>query len=102
MRFLLLVRAVPVLAVLVVAGCGGGHARAHPKPRPPMPSVREEGPFGLGADRYWLYRPARGAPRAVVIFLHGLDTSELTPRNHRPWLRQLAAEGDAVGYPRYE
>ena len=39
----------------------------------------------------------------MVVFLHGLaDDVESTPANHLPWLRHLAARGDAVLYPRFE
>ncbi len=73
----------------LVAGCGSGSKPA------------EEGPFGAGADQYWLYRPD-GKPRAVVVFLHGLHELELTPKNHIRWLEHLAEQGNAVVYPRYE
>jgi pimeloyl-ACP methyl ester carboxylesterase len=85
-------RLIPVgLAALVLAGCGGAHG----------PRVRVEGPIGQKADAYWLFRPT-GHVRAVVVFLHGLDDSELIPANHRAWLRHLALQGDAVVYPKYE
>jgi pimeloyl-ACP methyl ester carboxylesterase len=60
-----------------------------------------QGPIGKGADAYYLYR-STGKARAVVVYLHGLDETELSPANHRPWLWHLAREGDAVVYPRYE
>jgi hypothetical protein len=86
-------RAAALLVVLAVgaAGCGGGS----------LSRAKEEGPFGKAADQYWLFLPA-GKPKAVVLFLHGLDESELRPGNHLGWLRHLSAEGDAVVYPRYE
>jgi poly(3-hydroxybutyrate) depolymerase len=62
---------------------------------------RQLGPFGKGGDRYWLWQ-AHGKPKAVVVFLHGLDTHELTPANHVPWIEHLVRKGDAVVYPRYE
>ena len=65
------------------------------------PEPRMLGPFGNGADAYWLWK-AQGTPKAVVVFEHGLDESELNPATHRPWLWHLAREGDAVVYPRYE
>jgi dienelactone hydrolase len=43
-----------------------------------------------------------GTPKAVVVFLHGLGREALTPKPHRPWLRHLAAKGNAVIYPVYE
>jgi pimeloyl-ACP methyl ester carboxylesterase len=86
------------LAILTAAGCGGGSATKKPR----APAIAEEGPFGVGADKFWLYRPTNGSPRAVVVFLHGLGRESLTPRLHRPWLRHLAAQGNAVVYPVYE
>jgi pimeloyl-ACP methyl ester carboxylesterase len=72
-----------VALAAVAATASAGSATAPP---------RMLGPFGTGADAYWLWR-AHGKPRAVVVFLHGLDASELTPKNHLPWLRHLAAYG---------
>jgi pimeloyl-ACP methyl ester carboxylesterase len=79
------------LVLALVAGCGSSSA----------PRVQFEGPIGEGADAYYLYRPT-GKARALVVYLHGLDETELSPANHRPWLWHLAREGDAVVYPRYE
>jgi pimeloyl-ACP methyl ester carboxylesterase len=76
-------------AGLALPGCGG------------TSSPRELGPLGTGADAYWLWLP-HGKPKAVVVFLHGLDPTELTPVNHRPWLEHLARRGDDVVYPKYE
>jgi pimeloyl-ACP methyl ester carboxylesterase len=59
------------------------------------------GPFGSGADMYWLWR-AKAQPRSVVVFLHGLDQSELYPSNHLPWIEHLVRQGNDVVYPRYE
>lgn len=59
------------------------------------------GPFGRGGDQYWLWK-AQGRPHAIVVFLHGLHTSELTPANHKAWIEHLVRQGDDVIYPRYE
>ncbi|MFN2466655.1 MAG: alpha/beta hydrolase [Gaiellaceae bacterium] len=83
-------RAIALLAAcaaLALTACGGGG--------------ESTGPFGEGADQYWLFRP-EGKPRTVVVFLHGLHESELEPDNHLPWLEHLAEQGNAVVYPRYE
>jgi pimeloyl-ACP methyl ester carboxylesterase len=89
------VRRIALLTVALAAAAATASAGSAPAP------PRMLGPFGTGADAYWLWR-AYGKPRAVVVFLHGLDASELTPKNHLPWLRHLVAEGNDVVYPRYE
>ena len=87
-----------VAAALALAGCGGGGSTKAPE----EPAIREEGAFGVAAERFWLYRPVKGSPRAIVIFLHGLGQESLVPKLYRPWLRHLAAKGNAVIYPAYE
>src|SRR3954470_13800347 len=59
-----------------------------------------EGPFGNGADIYWVWHAPH--PQAIVVFLHGLDQSELYPGNHLPWIEHLVRMGNDVIYPRYE
>ena len=87
---------VALVALLVVAGCGGHsyHKRA-----------TVTGPLVEGADPAagaWLFRPA-GKPKRLVIFFHGQGgPEETTPADHRPWIDHLVAEGNAVIYPRYE
>lgn len=85
--------ALALVLALIGSACGGSSSSG--------PRVRFEGPIASGANRYWLYRPT-GEIRAVVVYLHGLDESELTPANHRAWLWHLALQGDAVVYPTYE
>jgi predicted esterase len=87
-----------VASALALVGCGGGGASKAPE----QSAVREQGPFGVGADSYWFYRPPKAPVRAIVVFLHGLGREALTPRLHRPWLRHLAEKGNAVIYPVYE
>ena len=83
--------AVACALALLAAGCGSS----------PGARVHFQGPIGSGADAYYLYEPTTEI-RAVVVYLHGLDESELNTANHRPWLWHLALQGDAVVYPRYE
>ena len=86
----------PVLfvALLVLAGCGGGASF------PSKPTV--EGPLVSGAKGVWIFRPA-GKPKRVVIFFHGqAGARETTPANHRPWIDHLVKRGAVVVYPRYE
>jgi acetyl esterase/lipase len=69
----------------------------------PRPNQVVESAVGSGADRVWIFRPAHGKPKHVILFVHGLgDQRETTPFHHRPWLEHLAAEGNAVLYPRFE
>ena len=89
-------RALLLAVVLLAAGCGGGSQRET------LASVVERS-YGSGAGQVWIFTPAGQEPRSVVIYLHGLgDATETTPEYHRPWLRHLAAKGNAVLYPRYE
>ncbi len=75
------------------------HARGHGNPGAGV----TETSYGRGADRVWIFRPSHGRPKHVVLFVHGLgDQQETTPFHHRAWLEHLAAEGNAVLYPRFE
>lgn len=65
------------------------------------PEPKMLGPFGRGADAYWLWK-AHGTPKSVVVFEHGLDESELNPWNHMEWIEHLVRQGNDVIYPRYE
>jgi hypothetical protein len=65
------------------------------------PEPKMLGPYGKGADAYWLWK-AHGAAKAVVVFEHGLDESELNPWNHTAWIEHLVRRGNDVIYPRYE
>jgi hypothetical protein len=84
------VLAAVVLGVLVAAAPAGS-----------APEPKMLGPYGKGADAYWLWR-THGAPKAVVVFEHGLDQSELNPWNHMAWIEHLVEQGNEVVYPRYE
>ena len=59
------------------------------------------GPYGKGPDAYWIWR-TQGAPKALVVFEHGLHESELNPWNHMAWIEHLVRRGNEVVYPRYE
>jgi dienelactone hydrolase len=93
-----LLGAVGAIAV-VASGCGAANRQpSHAEP----PAVLESS-IGQGAERVWVFRPARARPRSVVLFFHGLGGQrETTPALHRPWLRHLAARGSLVLYPRFE
>jgi poly(3-hydroxybutyrate) depolymerase len=85
-----------ILVALLVLAVTAPVALASAAPHP-----RRIGPFGTGADVYWLWRP-QDKPRAVVIFLHGLSRTELSPANHLPWIEHLVRQGNDVIYPMYE
>jgi dienelactone hydrolase len=78
--------AISVLAVLLVAACGGNW----------QPNFQEH---GLGQNQYWTV-PAKGKPKAVVVFLHGLGQN--SGEQLEPWQAHLASRGYDVIYPRYE
>jgi dienelactone hydrolase len=78
--------AISVLAVLLVAACGGNW----------QPNFQEH---GLGQNEYWTV-PAKGKPKAVVVFLHGLGQN--SGEQLEPWQAHLASRGYDVIYPRYE
>jgi len=89
------IRTPVVVAVLALAGCGGGGTSL-----PAHPTV--EGPLVKGANGVWIFRPA-GQPKRLTIFFHGQGGPvEATPANHRPWIDHLVARGSVVIYPRYE
>ena len=110
-------RRIALLAgVLVLAGCGASDKEAEPAttaaptttaptttaPKPRPARVKEEGPLGLAADQYWLFRPVGRKPTSMVVFIHGLGPNLPSLRGHRPWMRHLAEKGSIVVYPRYE
>lgn len=82
---------VALLFALLAPGALAGPTAAPPK---------MEGPFLQGADLYWVWRAPH--PKSVIVFMHGLDQSELYPANHLPWIEHLVRTGNDVIYPRYE
>jgi pimeloyl-ACP methyl ester carboxylesterase len=85
-----------LVGVVLLAGCGGGSTE-------PKRHVVVERSIGRGTHQVWLFETKGEEPRSLVVFIHGRgDVTEDTPANHRPWLRHLAARGNAVLYPRYE
>ncbi len=88
-------RLLTLIAVALLAGCGSAS-------RPKSHGILERS-IGRGAHQVWLFEPKGEQPKTLVVFIHGRgDETEDTPANHRPWLRHLAARGNAVLYPRYE
>jgi len=85
-----------LIGVALLAGCGGGSSERG------QHGVVERS-IGKGTHQVWLFEPKGDEPKSLVVFIHGRgDVTEDTPANHRPWLRHLAARGNAVLYPRYE
>jgi len=84
-----------VLAVVALAGCGGG--APSPQPRPER-LVTET--VGRGVQQSTIVRPDARGPLPVVVFLHGWGAPD--PGFYRPWLEHLALRGNAVVYPRYQ
>jgi len=88
-------------AVVLVLGAGAFgvfHGGAKVPERLP-PGSRLEGPIGEGRREVYAVRPQRPI-RAIVLFGHGWGG--YTPVRWVPWLDQLAAQGYAVIYPRYQ
>jgi len=87
------------LALALAAGALAG------APPPSGPEVKTEAgvarPFGTGAGQVWVLRPNAGAPRSVVVYLHGWGAS--SPFEwHLAWMDHLLARGSAVIFPRYQ
>jgi len=77
---------ISALALLALAGCGRTWRATFE-------------PHGIGKDQYWVAR-AKGKPKAVVVFLHGLGPN--SGEQLEPWQAHLAEQGYDVIYPRYE
>jgi len=89
--------------VLALACAGSAACAGSKTPSSRSVDTRRTGAFGTGAERFWVFARGRDDTRAFVVFLHGHgDSVEMTPTNHRPWLRHLARGGDVVVYPQYE
>jgi dienelactone hydrolase len=91
------------LSCLAGAGCGDSTTATTATTSATTTTATETRAAARGADRYWIFGAKNREPRAFVVFLHGHgDPVEMTPANHRPWLRHLADRGDVVVYPQYE
>jgi dienelactone hydrolase len=92
----------------LATSCGGTADRASALAGPHSTVVSQtatvlERQFGEDAKGFYLFTPRNGRWGRVVVFVHGHGgPSEITPANHRPWLRHLVELGSAVVYPRYE
>lgn len=87
---------------------------AHTAPKPPAQPAKGPGgstyphadvretEHGAAGQRYWLFEPARPAPKTapLVIFLHGY--SAMTPEAYRAWVEHIVRRGAIVIYPQYQ
>lgn len=83
----------PLLALYLLAGCGGDAATTAP-PTTIQPATTSA--QSLTADVF----PARGAERATVVLLHGWN--DVSPRGYEAWIEHLTETGVTVIYPRYQ
>jgi len=91
-----------LVALMTAAGCGGSSHHASTTSATSTGSGNaavDVTPIGSGTTESWLYLPHGRKPRSIVLFFHGFGTT--SPADHEPWLEHLAAEGNAVVYPRY-
>ena len=94
MRYLL-----PLLAVLLLAGCGGEAATStsiSPTTMAPATTGTTAAASGATADVF----PATGTSRATVVLYHGW--TDIAPDDYLPWIRHLNDEGVTVLFPRYQ
>lgn len=87
-------RLLPLLAVLLLAGCGGGATSTGDAPTTIQAATTA--PATATADVF----PAAGAERATVVLLHGWN--DVAPKGYEPWIAHLNAAGVTVIYPRYQ
>ena len=122
-RGLLLAVLVPVLIVIGVLASAvlGQDGAADPRPAAapaeepgaepeiePAPGDRyvpdgaERTDLGTGAQAVAIFRPSgtSGAPRPVVIFLHGWVA--IDPARYGPWIGHLVRRGNTVVFPAYQ
>ena len=89
-------RLLPLFAVLVLAGCGGG-ATTGASDAPTTVAAATTAPADTAtADVF----PAEGTERATVVLLHGWN--DVAPDGYEPWIAHLNETGVTVIYPRYQ
>ncbi len=64
-------------------------------------TVRES-EYGAGGQRFWLFEPAKPAPKTapLIIFLHGYSATR--PEPYLGWITHLVRRGNIVVYPQYQ
>ena len=88
----------PLLAILVLAGCGGGAATNTGVAPTTMQPATTDAPASSGptADVF----PAKGTSRATVVLFHGW--TDIEPTDYLTWIHHLNGEGVTVLFPRYQ
>ena len=91
--------------VVVPAASAADGVRVGSAPAPSGPSVTTAAgiarPYGIGAEQVWVMTPNRGAPKNVVVYLHGWGAN-LPFYWHLKWIDHLLARGSAVIFPTYQ
>ncbi|MEI6688047.1 MAG: hypothetical protein WCN97_01660 [Thermoleophilia bacterium] len=87
-------RLLPLLAALLLVGCGGATTRTGDAPTTIQAATTA--PTTATADVF----PAQGTERATVVLLHGWN--DVAPKGYEPWIAHLNETGVMVIYPRYQ
>jgi len=87
-------RLLPLLAALLLVGCGG--ATTSTGDAPTTIQAATTAPTTATADVF----PATGTERATVVLLHGWN--DVAPKGYEPWTAHLNETGVTVIYPRYQ
>ena len=88
-------RLLPLLAALLLVGCGGG-ATTSTGDAPTTMQAATTAPTTATADVF----PAQGTERATVVLLHGWN--DVSPAGYEPWIDHLNKTGVTVIYPGYQ
>jgi pimeloyl-ACP methyl ester carboxylesterase len=103
-----------ILLAAIATVCGMGAVGATDPPKPPAQPPR--GPGGKevahaevtaqlhtnGPQGYWLFEPARPAPRQapLIVFNHGWGAMD--PRVYQAWINHIVQRGNIVIFPLYQ
>jgi hypothetical protein len=89
-------RLFPLLAILLLAGCGGASSSSTSSPATTTEPVTTSSNPAATADVF----PAENSERATVVLYHGW--TDIEPDDYLPWIEHLNSEGVAVIFPRYQ
>lgn len=92
-------RLLPLLAVVLLAGCGGGTTTSTGD-APTTIEVTTTATAPNASEATADVFPAEGAERATVVLYHGW--TDIEPDDYQPWIDHLTATGVTVLYPRYQ